>query len=56
MSHQPRAVQVRQFEERWEDVPEERRLAIAAKVAWECWDELSDEDKAIIDPPDAPRP
>jgi hypothetical protein len=50
------AAMVREFEERWKAVPEERRRAVAAKVAWECWDELSDEDKAVIDPPDAPRP
>jgi hypothetical protein len=50
------AALVREFEEAWKEVPEEQWRAVAAKVAWECWDELSDEDKAIIPPPGAPRP
>ena len=50
------AAMMREFEERWKDVPEEQQRAVAAQIAWECWDELSDEDKAIIPRPDVPRP
>ena len=47
---------MRAVEEKYGHMTEEQQRAEWNRVAWECWDELSDEDKAIIDPPDGPRP